>query len=261
MRSNTGSPVPGGPSEADDRTISDRYASGASAAGAPPSWWQSDQVSAPAHQEELSAGRRKPYHRARRRGEGGSGQSVRADRSAPEAGTESGGQASTWPRDPVAQARAICLRLLTGAPRTRKQLADALRKKEIPESAAEKVLSRFEEVGLIDDAAFAGAWVESRHAGRGLARRALARELRTRGIPDEVVNDAVGRIDPAQEARMAREMVDRKLPSTRGLDRQVRVRRLAGMLARRGYSEGLALRVVREALTAEEQVDRGLPDH
>lgn len=79
---------------------------------------------------------------------------------------------SAEPRDPVEQARGICLRLLTGTPRTRKQLADALRKREIPDEAAEEVLSRFEDVGLIDDAAFAGAWVESRHHGRGLARRA-----------------------------------------------------------------------------------------
>ncbi|RDL08146.1 RecX family protein [Streptomyces sp. HB202] len=71
------------------------------------------------------------------------------------------------PRDPVEQARNICLRLLTGTPRTRKQLADALRKREIPDEAAEEVLARFEDVGLIDDAAFAGAWVESRHHGPG----------------------------------------------------------------------------------------------
>ncbi|HEY2306223.1 MAG TPA: regulatory protein RecX, partial [Streptosporangiaceae bacterium] len=70
-------------------------------------------------------------------------------------------------------ARAICLRLLTAGPRTRAQLATALRKRRIPDEVAEAVLSRFTEVGLIDDAAFARAWVESRHHSRGLARRAL----------------------------------------------------------------------------------------
>ena len=94
--------------------------------------------------------------------------------------------------DPVEQARAICLRLLTGTPRTRKQLADALRKREIPDEAAEEVLSRFEEVGLINDSAFADAWVESRHHGRGLARRALARELRTKGVDSTLIDEAVG---------------------------------------------------------------------
>ncbi|MBO4255873.1 recombination regulator RecX [Streptomyces griseorubiginosus] len=181
--------------------------------------------------------------RQRRRGEpagedGGSSFSSRAEREEP-------------PADPVERARAICLRLLTGTPRTRKQLADALRKREIPDEAAEEVLSRFEEVGLIDDSAFAEAWVESRHHGRGLARRALAQELRTKGVDSTLIDAAVAQLDSEQEEETARELVARKLRSTRGLDRDKRLRRLAGMLARKGYPEGMALRVVRRALEEE----------
>ncbi|WP_327272549.1 recombination regulator RecX [Streptomyces sp. NBC_01224] len=164
------------------------------------------------------------------------------------------------PRDPVEQARNICLRLLTGTPRTRKQLADALRKREIPDEAAEEVLSRFEDVGLIDDAAFADAWVESRHHGRGLARRALVRELRTKGVDSAVIDEAVGQLDSEQEDATARELVARKLRSTRGLDRDKRLRRLAGMLARKGYGEGMALRVVRQALEEEGEDTEGLDE-
>jgi regulatory protein len=154
-------------------------------------------------------------------------------------------------QDPAEQARAICLRLLTGTPRTRKQLADALKKREIPDEISDEVLSRFEEVGLINDAAFADAWVESRHHGRGLARRALARELRTKGVDSALIDEAVSRLDSDQEEERARELVDRKLRSTRGLERDKRLRRLAGMLARKGYPEGMALRVVRRALEEE----------
>lgn len=160
--------------------------------------------------------------------------------------------------DPAERARAICLRLLTGTPRTRKQLADALRKRGIPEDVADAVLSRFEEVGLIDDGAFAEAWVESRHHGRGLARRALARELRTKGVDSDLIDEAVSQLDSEQEEATARELVARKLRSTRGLDRDRRLRRLAGMLARKGYSEGLALRVVRQALEEEGEDTEGL---
>ena len=156
--------------------------------------------------------------------------------------------------DPAVRARAICLRLLTGSAKTRGQLAEALRKRDIPDEVAEEVLSRYEEVGLVNDAAFAEAWVESRHRGRGLARRALATELRSRGVDNAVVAEAVAQLDPEQEAATARTLVERKLRSTAGLERQVRLRRLAGMLARRGYSEGLALRVVREALDAESEL-------
>ncbi|MBT2457081.1 recombination regulator RecX [Streptomyces sp. ISL-86] len=155
------------------------------------------------------------------------------------------------PQSPEEQARAICLRLLTGMPRTRRQLADALDKRGIPEEVSQEVLSRFEEVGLIDDAAFAGAWVESRHRGRGLARRALARELRTKGVHATLVDEALEQLDSEQEEQTARELVERKLRSTRGLERDKRLRRLAGMLARKGYAEGMALRVVRRALEEE----------
>ncbi|MFC9240733.1 recombination regulator RecX [Streptomyces decoyicus] len=176
-------------------------------------------------------------------------------------GPDSSRAESGPPRTPEEQARAICLRLLTGNPRTRKQLGDALRQRGIPEEAAEEVLSRFEEVGLIDDAAFADAWVESRHHGRGLARRALARELRTKGVDSALIDVAVGRLDSEQEESTARELVDRKLRSTRGLDREKRLRRLAGMLARKGYSEGLALRVVKQALEEEGEDPDLLEEH
>nr|WP_303713967.1 recombination regulator RecX [Kutzneria buriramensis]WKX13116.1 recombination regulator RecX [Kutzneria buriramensis] len=189
---------------------------------------------------------------------GAGGARGRRRRGRPEPSGEDGGTSSSSRAgqgepsgDPVEQARAICLRLLTGTPRTRKQLADALRKREIPDDAAEEVLSRFEEVGLINDSAFADAWVESRHHGRGLARRALVQELRTKGVDSTLIDAAVAQLDSEQEEATARELVVRKLRSTRGLDRDKRLRRLAGMLARKGYPEGMALRVVRQALEEE----------
>ncbi|MFI5656425.1 recombination regulator RecX [Streptomyces anulatus] len=213
---------------------------------------------------EAGAGVR-PGRRSRGGVGAGSGFGEGAGRRA-RSGTRSSGSPSSSraekgePRDPVEQARNICLRLLTGTPRTRKQLADALRKREIPDEAAEEVLARFVDVGLIDDAAFAGAWVESRHHGRGLARRALVRELRTKGVDSAVIDEAVGQLDPDQEEETARELVARKLRSTRGLDRDKRLRRLAGMLARKGYGEGMALRVVRQALEEEGEDTEGLDE-
>ncbi|WP_157248347.1 recombination regulator RecX [Nonomuraea typhae] len=188
-----------------------------------------------------------------RRGRGsGRGTRFRADSGRlPEGPDQGSGAASSPPADPESVARNICLRLLTMAPKTRAQLAEALRKREVPEEAANAVLDRFTELGLINDEAFAEAWVDSRHHGRGLARRALAAELRHRGVDNDTVNDAVERLDSDQEAEMARQLVDRKLRSTRGLDPQARTRRLAGMLARKGYSGGLAFRVIREALEQE----------
>jgi regulatory protein len=155
------------------------------------------------------------------------------------------------PADPEAMARQICLRMLTAAPRTRAQLATALARRGVPDEVAEAVLDRFTEVQLIDDAMFARAWVESRHHGRGLARRALAAELRQRGVETDDIKAAVSDLDPEQEYATARALIERRLAGTRGLARPARFRRLMGVLARKGYSEGLAYRVVREALEYE----------
>jgi regulatory protein len=192
---------------------------------------------------EYTPARRRPARRAR----GG--------RAGAEPGTSGwpgeGDPSATEHDDPEARARQVCLRLLTLAPRTRAQLADALKKRGIPDEVADAVLSRFADVGLIDDAAFARAWVESRHHGRGLSARALSAELRQRGVDDDQIREAVDELGPDAEVETAKLLVARNLAATAGLSAQARTRRLAGMLARKGYPAGLAFRVIREALEAE----------
>ncbi|PSL01086.1 regulatory protein [Haloactinopolyspora alba] len=165
--------------------------------------------------------------------------------------------------DPESVARSIVLQKLAAAPQTRAQLDAAMVKKDVPDEVRAHVLDRFSEVGLIDDAAYARAWVGSRHNGRGLAKRALGHELRRRGVDPAVVDDAVEALPAEQEEQMARALVARRLPSTRRLDPVARTRRLASMLARKGYPAGLSYRVVREALAAEGVDEGDLPaeDH
>ncbi|MCW2738034.1 regulatory protein RecX [Nocardioides sp.] len=150
--------------------------------------------------------------------------------------------------DPEAVGRTILLDALTGQARTRKELADKLAKRDVPDEVAAELLDRFTDVGLIDDATFAQQWVESRHRSRGLAPRALAQELRRKGVGDEETKAALEQIGEGDQRAAARELVDKKLRSMRGLDPQVATRRLAGLLARKGYGAGIAFSVVREAL-------------
>jgi regulatory protein len=161
------------------------------------------------------------------------------------------------PPDPVAQgpdadpesvARKILLDALTGQARSRQELRDKLAKRDVPDELAERLLDRFGEVGLVDDTAFARAWVESRQRSKGLARRALAQELRRKGVDDEVARVALDEVDPDDEVAAARALVQRRLRTAAGLERDVAVRRLTGMLARKGYPAGVCFRVVREEL-------------
>jgi regulatory protein len=166
-------------------------------------------------------------------------------------GSAVGAAVTGQPTDDEESARQLGLRLLTGRPRTRTELADAMRRHGVPDEAAAAVLARFTDVGLIDDAAFARAWVESRHHSRGLARRALSAELKRRGVDGQDIEAAVGALDPADELATARQLVDKALTASQGKPLPVRIRRLVGLLARKGYPASVAYRVVREAIEQE----------
>lgn len=152
--------------------------------------------------------------------------------------------------DPESVARKILLDQLTGRARTRSELAEKLRKRNVPQDISTRLLDRFEEVGLINDAAFAEEWITQRQTGRGLAKRALAAELKRKGLDDAVAQSALADIDHDAEIEAAREQVRRKLRSMRNLEPEKATRRLVGMLARKGHSAGAAYRIVREELEA-----------
>jgi regulatory protein len=150
--------------------------------------------------------------------------------------------------DPEAVARAIVLRQLGMAPRSRAQLEKKLRERGCDDEVAKRVLDRMTEVGLIDDEAYAEMLVRSKQASRGLARRALAHELRKHGIDDDLAEEALGEVGAAQERAKAEELVAKKLRTMHGLSPDVQARRLAGMLARKGYPGDIAWPVVRDAV-------------
>jgi regulatory protein len=155
--------------------------------------------------------------------------------------------------DPESVARKILLDQLTGQARSRQELSERLAKRNVPDEVAQRLLDRFEEVGLVDDEAFARSWVASRQPGKGLARRALAQELRRKGIHDDVARDALDEIEPEAEEAAARQLVRKKLRALTRVDEATATRRLVGMLARKGYPSGMAFAVVRQELAVEAQ--------
>ena len=150
--------------------------------------------------------------------------------------------------DPHDVARQIVLRQLAMAPRSRAELMQKLAQRGCAADVAATVLDRMTQVGLVDDEAYAQMLVRSQQAGRGLAKRALARELRTKGIEDHLAEDALTLISDEDERDRARALVDKKLRAMHGLGIEVQTRRLVGMLARKGYSSNMTYAVIREAI-------------
>lgn len=150
--------------------------------------------------------------------------------------------------DPERVARAILLRQLTLGPRTAAQLREALAKRNVPDEVAEALLVRFGEVGLIDDMAYAEGVIRSEAASGGLSRRRVAHRLRVKGVSSDVAEAAVAQIDPEQEYQSAHDLAERQMRRLGGLERVTAARRLAGVLARRGYPPDTVRRVVQEVL-------------
>lgn len=153
--------------------------------------------------------------------------------------------------DPYAVARQIVLRQLTMSPKSRHQLREKLRQRDCPDDVAEAVLDRMEQVGLVDDGKYAEALVRSKQVSRGLSKRALAHELRQKGVDRDTADAVLDDVSATDEEDRAKALVAGRLPRLRGQHRDVAMRRLAGMLGRKGYPSGLSLQVIREAIDAD----------
>lgn len=153
----------------------------------------------------------------------------------------------------LAKARQIVYDRLAVQARSRFDLEQALAQKQVPAEVAAAILDKFEAAGLVDDAEFARSWVQSRQRSKGLSARVLAMELKRKGIDDGLVREALHELDPEVEIEAAHRLVQAKLRSMSKLDDTTKIRRLTGMLARKGYSPQVAFEVVRQELGAESQ--------
>ena len=151
----------------------------------------------------------------------------------------------------MARAQKIVYDRLAVQARSRSDLEQALAKKHVPAEVGSAVLDQFERAGLIDDAEFARSWVQSRQRSKGLSSKVLAMELRRKGVDDELAREALDQLDPEVELEAAHRLVQAKLRSMAALDETTKIRRLTGLLARKGYAPQVAFDVVRRELGAE----------
>ena len=157
-------------------------------------------------------------------------------------------------------ARELALRMLTAAPKSRAQLAQRLAAKGVEDGIAGRLLDRFEQVGLLDDAELAAMIVRTRFAEKKQSRRAIAQELNRKGIRGPVAEAALDQLDDDDESQAALDLARSRLRRTVGLSREVRIRRALGALGRKGYSSGVAMASIRAALAEEGDAEGGVTD-
>ena len=147
------------------------------------------------------------------------------------------------------RARNVLLYQLGRSMKTRHQLREIMHRREIPAEVFEPLLDRFSEAQLIDDAAYARAFVATRFHERGKSLSAIRRELRQKGVADELIEAATAEIDAEQELELAIQIAIARNQRLASLDDQTRRRRLTGFLQRRGFSGPVLSRALREAET------------
>lgn len=157
----------------------------------------------------------------------------------------------------VEAAREVALRKLDARACSRAELVAAMVGRGFRTEVAEEVVARLEAVGLVDDQAYADALVRSRFAATGTSGRALCDTLSRKGLGADVIERAVAQIDRDDEEARADDLVARRRRSLQGVSRQTAYRRLASMLARKGYSPSVASAAVSRALASWESEERG----
>lgn len=157
--------------------------------------------------------------------------------------------------DPAERARTIALNLLNHSPRSEGQLRAKMLAKDIPEDVADEVIERYRDVGLVNDPELAATIVRTRHRERGQSRRAIAMELRRKEFSPDVIEGALTEIDDASEDAAARELASKRWNQLEGVPHDARVRRVVGMLGRKGYGPGIAFAVVNSLERADRQDD------
>lgn len=153
--------------------------------------------------------------------------------------------------DPMSVAREIALNRLTMRDHSRQELDDKLADKDVPEEVRTQLLDRFEELGLVNDAHFAQQWTRARRSSRKLSGYAVRRELQAKGVDRELIDEALEPIDHGSEVALATDLARKKWRQVHQLPREVAYRRMAGTLARKGYSPAVVSEVLRDVMQAD----------
>lgn len=126
------------------------------------------------------------------------------------------------------------------------ELLAHLKKRGVEDDIAAATIFRLQEAGLVNDAQFAKAWSQSRHNSKKLSKRIISGELRTKGVDQNSIDEALDEIDSEDEYRMAFSLAMKKYSTMSKLEADVQIRRVQSLLQRKGFSFDLIGRVIRE---------------
>ena len=144
------------------------------------------------------------------------------------------------------RAKNSAYRYLTIRPRSNKELADKLHDKKFSDPVITAVLEHVTRLGYLDDGKFAAQWAASRIRSRGFGKRRLEHELRIKGISRDIIKETLTTLfEESAESDIARKEAEKKLRTLTRFEPEVRRRRLAGFLERKGFSSDIIRTLLR----------------
>ena len=146
----------------------------------------------------------------------------------------------------IARAKNTAYRLLTYRPRSRAELVQKLQDREYDHAVVDAVVADLERLGYVNDHEFARQWAAARTRLRGFGRRRIEQELRGKGISRDLIGETLAKLfEDAPEREVALREAEKKLKSLARFEPEVRRRRLAGHLERRGFPMDVIYDVLR----------------
>lgn len=139
------------------------------------------------------------------------------------------------------------LKMIARGAKSSGKLREAMLAKEYPSQLVEQLIERFTEVSLIDDFQMAKDWVQSQLTRKAAAKSVLAKTLREKGFPADAIAAALSDIDSASEFEAAKKIAESRIRQLMKLEPEVRTRRLASFLTRKGYSSSIVWAAVKHA--------------
>ncbi len=128
--------------------------------------------------------------------------------------------------------RAHALRMIMDTPRSRREFIKLLEKMDCPPEKAQEIADWLEDLGYLDDAAYAREVVEL-YVRKGYGERKIRDELYRRGVPRELWDEALGQIQEEDSASAIDAFLEKKLKGSRD---PKDVKRASDALARRGFA-------------------------
>ncbi|MCL6472493.1 MAG: recombination regulator RecX [Firmicutes bacterium] len=142
--------------------------------------------------------------------------------------------------------------LLSYRSRSVHEVSSRLKKAGFAPNIIEEAIGKLKDLGYLNDDNFARAWMNGRMSSNLYGKRRIKQELRLKGVPDEIISSAFEEsLSEEDEYARAKELAETKLPSYKGIDKNVIYRRLSQFLLRRGYSSSVVYDVCKDIIRNE----------